>query len=257
MLETKMDSALPKVLLDTSALKFSANFKQRIVPVNREIKNWRGKLIGMIPSEIQIVDDHERIAGDELKKEAQLLWRVAQAAKKEKVRLLIEQESQIESMGLPKMDRVTGTFYEAPTERAESPFPYARAVFAARHDAKDLALSFFESINDERFKTLQKITGAYQGRDAATGEEKYNLNQLRDAFYIWCAEYNDCDYLLALDFKLVKMVRNCRAHRTAIKVVKPSELLAELGIAAEEFDKKKDGFVSKSLSWLKRLFKSI
>jgi hypothetical protein len=232
-LEEQMNSALPKVLLDTSALKFSANFKRRIVPVNRKIRNSRGELVGMIPSEIQIVDDHERIAGDELRKEAQLLRRIAEAAKDKKLRLFIEQESQIEGMGLPKMDRVTGTFYEAPTERAASPFPYTRAVFAARHDAKNLALDFFKSISDERFKTLQKITGAYQGRDAATGAERYNLNQLRDAFYIWCAEHNDCDYLLALDFKLVKMVRECRAHRTAVKVVKPSELLAELGIAAE------------------------
>lgn len=232
--EKQLEAASPKVLLDTNALKFCANLKQRIVPVNRKIKNWRGKVVGIIPSEIQIVDFNERIGSDELKKEAQLLRHVADAARGDKLRLLIEQESQIESMGLPKMDRVTGTFYGAPVEQAKLPFPYGRAVFAARVDADDLALDFFKGINDARFKTLQKITGAYQGRDKKNGAEKYNLNQLRDAFYLWCAECNECDYLLTLDFKLVKMVRECKPHRTPVRVVRPSELLAAIGITPEE-----------------------
>ncbi len=229
----QLEAASPKVLLDTNVLKFSANLKRQIVPVDREIRNWRGKLVGKIPSEIQIVDVNDRIAGDELKKEAQLLWHIAEAARGDILQLLVDQESQIESMGLPKMDRVTGSFYGAPMERAEPPCPYGRTVFAARVDADELALDFFKSINDARFKTLQKITGAYQGRNKSTGAEKYNLNQLRDAFYLWCAEYNECEYLLTLDFKLVKMVRNCKAHRTLVRVVKPSELLATIGLLPE------------------------
>ena len=49
---------------------------------------------------------------------------------------------------------------------------------------------FLRSLNDERFRELQAITGAYQG------EGKINRNQLLDAFHLWCAEGNGCDLFL-------------------------------------------------------------
>ncbi len=44
-----------------------------------------------------------------------------------------------------------------------------------------------EKIQDKRYRTLAKIAGAYQV------DGKSNLNQLRDAFYVWCPEHNGCE----------------------------------------------------------------
>jgi hypothetical protein len=85
--------------------------------------------------------------------------------------------------------------------------------------ADELALSFLKDIADERFKNFQKVTGAYQGKG------RYNLNQLRDAFLLWCAEHNGADYLLTLDFKLINMVKRDKKHNITFAPVLPSELL--------------------------------
>jgi predicted nucleic acid-binding protein len=68
------------------------------------------------------------------------------------------------------------------------------------------------------------MTGAYQGSG------KLNRNQLLDAFHIWCAEFNKCDYFLTLDFKLLNVVRKQKRH-SLVEIIKPSELVTKIGIS--------------------------
>jgi hypothetical protein len=70
---------------------------------------------------------------------------------------------------------------------------------------------------------LQKLTGAYQGPG------RLNRNQLLDAFHLWCAEYNHCDYFLTLDFNLSK-IANKQKRRFPTEIVKPSELIERIGL---------------------------
>ncbi|OGP41631.1 MAG: hypothetical protein A2090_06470 [Deltaproteobacteria bacterium GWD2_42_10] len=87
-----------------------------------------------------------------------------------------------------------------------------------------MQFNFLSSIKNKRFLELQKMTGAYQGA------KKLNRNQLLDAFHIWCAEHNKCDYFLTLDFKLVNVIRRQKGA-TLSELVTPSELMNKLGIS--------------------------
>lgn len=238
-----LNNMIPKILIDTNVLKFAATQKLRIVPVNKKTRNWYGKVTGFQVSRITTVNPNEKIRQKELRKEADLLAQIAELAKDGKIELLLHLESTFESMGLPEMNSQSGKLYRAPMTNADSPVPFGRTISSPHSTPSENAKDFLQNINDPRFKTIQKITGAYQGGT------NYNLNQLRDAFYIWCAEHNKCDYLLTLDFKLTKMVSKCK-HRTNVQVLKPSELLNALGISES-----KESIFSKTWQIIRNLFK--
>jgi hypothetical protein len=216
----------PKILLDTTVLKFSAAGSLSYIPVNRKTRNWYGRVTGFQFYEIGYVDRNKKIRNRELKREVGLLRKIAELAKKENLQLLMQDETIFESWGLPAMGSPTGPFYGAPITRAESPIKHGyRTLFAPSFGVSpdDLTKNFLAGIRDKRFERLAKITGGYQGKG------RYNLNQMRDAFYIWCAEYNNCDFLLTLDFKLIRMVRRNTRHDLQVTIVKPSELLYRTG----------------------------
>lgn len=216
-----------KVLIDVNVLSFSATQSLSFIPVNKEIKDSAGEVIGMQVSEVGYVNKNSKLSeGEELKIETDLLPRVAELAKEGELEVLQHLETIIEGAGLPKMASASGKFYGAPMTMAESPIQYGRVLFSGKTSSSEHALDFLKAIDDQRFKTLQKIT------NADPSSKKY-LNQLRDAFYIWCAEHNNCDYLLTLDFKLINMVNNNKQYTTQVKVVKPSILLAEIGASGQ------------------------
>ena len=117
------------------------------------------------------------------------------------------------------MDSRTGKFYGAPVEQVEAPVKYGRVIIGGNQDAKEMQFNFLSRLNHKRFTELQKLTGAYQGPG------KLNRNQLLDAFHIWCAEHNECEFFLTLDFKLIRIVTNNRSYNSTVKLVRPSELL--------------------------------
>jgi hypothetical protein len=115
----------------------------------------------------------------------------------------------------------TGRFYGTPIESAVSPVQYSRVMIGYyNQDPKKMQFDFLSGLKHIRFNELQRMTGAYQGPG------KLHQNQLLDAFHIWCAEHNVCDFFLTLDFKLIRVVSSSR-NRT-IRLVKPSELLKHL-----------------------------
>ncbi len=211
-----------RVFIDTNTIKFSATKQLRIIPINKAIRNWYGKITSRIVSTIGYINPNEKLKnGSELKQEAKLLIDVAELAKNSHIELYEDVEMIVESMGLPNIGSSTGRLYKAPISRAEAPIKYGRMIMGPSYmgSPKEMTLNFLKNINERRFKDLQKITGAYQGGD------KYNINQLRDAFLIWSAEHNECDYFLTLDFKLIKMVKRDNKYEVKVNLVRPSELL--------------------------------
>lgn len=207
-----------KVFLDTNIFKFSATHLPRLRPRQQTI-TW-----GDIVQEVTVhdfieVDPNEKIQNQGLKDEAELLPKLAEFGKEGTVRYFIQVETLLESWGIPNMDSRTGKFYGAPVEQVEAPVKYGRVILGANQDAKEMQFNFLSGLNHKRFTELQKLTGAYQGPG------KLNRNQLLDAFHIWCAEHNDCEFFLTLDFKLIKMVANSRSYISTVKLVRPSELL--------------------------------
>lgn len=212
----------PKVYIDTNVLKFSATRLPRLSPRKQTI-NWGGRVHEVTVHDFVRVNPNDLIDNPELKAEAELLPTLAEAGKHGEVKYVIQMETLCESWGIPKMDSETGKFYGASLEDAEAPIKYSRVLLGSNHDVRKMQFSFLSSIKNRRFMELQKMTGAYQGLG------KLNRNQLLDAFHIWCAEHNRCDYFLTLDFRLINVLRKQNRH-LLVEVVKPSELVKKIDI---------------------------
>jgi hypothetical protein len=212
----------PKVYIDTTVLKFSATQLPRLRPRKQTI-NWGGRFYEATVHDLVRVNPNDFIDNVELKAETELLPTLAEAGKCGKVKFVIQMETLFESWGIPNMDSEAGKFYGGPYEEVEAPIKYSRVLLGFNRDARKMQFSFLSSIRDARFLELQKMTGAYQGPG------KLNRNQLLDAFHIWCAEYNRCDYFLTLDFKLLSMLRKQNRH-SLVELVKPSEFVEKIGI---------------------------
>jgi hypothetical protein len=211
-----------KVFIDTNIIKFSATKQMRIIPVNKPTRNWYEKITGYQLNTLGYVNPNDRLSnGSEIKIEAELLSTVAELAKSNRIELFEDREMMIESMGLPNTDSSSGRFYNAPIKIAAPPLKYGRVIIGPSYmgTAEELALNFLKGVTAERFKNLQKVTGAYQGNG------NFNINQLRDAFLLWSAEHNNADYFLTLDFKLIKMVKRDRKYNIDVVPIRPSELL--------------------------------
>ena len=120
------------------------------------------------------------------------------------------------------MDSMSGKFYNAPYEIIEGPVQYERVVLGYNVDSDKAQYDFLCGIKHKRFIEIQKATGAYQGNN------KTNKNQLLDAWNIWCAEHSNCDYLLTMDLKLIRMIKSNKKWECRVKIVKPSQLLDEI-----------------------------
>ena len=207
-----------KVYIDTNVLKLSATKLSRMVPRQQTI------IWGDITQEVTVhdlveINPNDLIGNPELKEEAGLLPVLAEHGKQGRVKYLIQIETLFESWGIPNMDSSSGQFYGAPIDKADEPILYGRVMVGAGVNAKEGQFDFLSHLDHPRFKELQKMVGAYQGPG------KRNRNQLLDAFHVWCAEHNQCDYMLTLDFKLIRVIENNRKNKPLVKVVRPSELL--------------------------------
>jgi len=209
----------PKVYIDTSVLKFSATQLPRLRPRQQKI-NWGGRVHEITVHDFVDINPNDFIENPELKAEAELLPELAEAGKRGQLKYVIQMETLFESWGIPNMDSATGRFYGAPYETVDAPIKYGRVIAGGLDDPKDMQFEFLANIKSKRFVELQKITGAYQG------EGNLNRNQLLDAFHLWCAEHNKCDYFLTLDFKLIRVLRQSHELQLEVQVVRPSELLA-------------------------------
>jgi hypothetical protein len=210
-----------RVMLETNTIKFAATKLRMLIPANRLTYNAKGEVTGFLLLEDGYINPNDKITDPELRREADLLPEIAELAKNGKVELLLDRQTTWEMWGVPKINSPDGLFFGAPIIRVGSPAQRNTPLVHPDFEPEDLATKFFTSISNERFKKLAKICGAYQG------ENNWKLNQLWDAFYIWSAEHNGCEYLLTLDFKLMRMLSHAKNYDAKVKVVKPSELLEQ------------------------------
>lgn len=217
------------VYVDTNVLKFSTHHR----------KVYRGKPQNIVWGPIEkTVTVYERVETDELsllrsveqRNEARTLRLIADASRSDKLRLLMNSETRIESWGLPGLHGVEGVFFGAEIHSAPAPFQFSRVIASAHRNMKDLQLEFLKSIRNNRFLELQKMTGAFQG------ERGVNRNQLLDAFHLWCAEYNSCSFFLTMDLKLAKVIQNSK-HPVNVSIVTPIQLGDALDLFHADFPK--------------------
>lgn len=216
-----------EVYIDTNVLKFSVHHRSVYRGRSQRVK-W-----GHIDKVLTVYDLIETDETTKLKAnqrpEAKTLRLIADAARVGKIRLSISIETLIETWGLPKLDSVEGRFFGAEITPVPAPFRSSRVIATGQPDSvKNLQFEFLSKITDFRFLELQKATGAYQGKNGL------QRNQLLDAFHLWCAEHNRCQYFLTMDTKLAKVV--ARAKRApALHIVSPIELAAKLNLFHPDF----------------------
>lgn len=210
------------VFLDANIFKFSATSQVRMFPRESEI-NWGGVREKVTVHDIRTINPNDYLENEELKYEASLLEKLASMGHSGLVKYYTHAEAEFETWNLPRMGSKTGRFYRAPISEAKSPIEYSRIFAQASIDSQQTQYAFLSALQDKRFLDIQKIVGAYQGKSLP------NRNQLLDAFHIWCAESNNIDYFLTMDFKLAKVCQFPRnTEKLGIKVVKPSQLLKDV-----------------------------
>jgi hypothetical protein len=210
-----------KCFLDTCVLKFGITSVTRFVPRNNNIL-WNGKILKSRCCKIVDVSLYTKIKDPKLLEEVELLPQIANLGKDGKIEFCTNAENNIELLCLPKTWGGTKTCFEGmKINKVSSPVSYERLLGSACITPKEAQFQFLQSIKDERFQFLQRKVGAHQGENA------FNRKQLLDAFYIWCAEYNNCDFYLTLDFKLINYFKNQPEGLIKTRILRPSELLRE------------------------------
>lgn len=209
------------VFLDTNIFKFSATALRRYVG-RTETLQWGPALeISDVVYQEQLLNHNEGIQNTDLKAETELLPSVAAMGIGGRARFVISAEARYEQWGLPNLDSETDMFYGAAVADVGTPVVYSRVMGGLGIDGAAEQLRFLSSLSNPRFLEFQKATGAYQGGKAR------NRNQLLDAFHLWCAEHNGCEFFLTLDFKLIRVFSSSRTI-SPVRLVKPSELLRHL-----------------------------
>ncbi len=211
---------ISKIYLDTNIFKFSATKLRRYVPRTQTI-DWGGVTQDIDVHDPVEINPNEGIKNSDLKAETVLLPKLSELGKNNKIKYYINNETRLEIWELPNMDSANGKFFGCPIETGQDPIRYSRALFNHNTSMREEQFNFLSQIKHKRFTELQKITGAYQG------ENNLNHNQLLDAFHIWCAEHNECDYFLTLDFKLIKVIDKS-PNNVFTNVVSPSTLVTQL-----------------------------
>lgn len=212
---------MPKAFIDTNVFKFSAIRLRRLLPRTVTVP-LGGRQHEVVVHELGYINPNEAILIPPLKQEVGLLPRIATLAKNNEVTLVTHFETQLEVSKLPNSNSETGLFFGASIDLAEDPVPYCRVIGGyGCTDWRDEQLRFLGSISHKRYLEIQRIVGAWQGKRGL------NPNQLLDAFHLWCAESNRCEFFLTLDFRLEKVVRRSK-KKLSVQVVCPSELLGIL-----------------------------
>ena len=210
----------PTVFLDTNVFKFSATALRRYVG-RRQTTQWGPLKVDSVVYAEQLLNPNDKIQNPQLKAEADLLPAIAKLGLQRRAHFVISDEAKYEQWGLPGLDSVTGLFFGASVGMVDAPITYARVMGGLGIDGRLEQLRFLSEIPDKRFLALQKAAGAYQGK------ESRNRNQLLDAFHLWCAEHNRCEFFLTLDFKLKRVLTASRAQ-LHVQVVTPSEFLESI-----------------------------
>lgn len=216
---------MPRIFLDTSVVKHSFRSRRTLRPRMKKIF-WNGAEHDVVVHDFVTQDPASRVKNPELKAEIDHLSTIARLAREKSVELLWNNESHTEFCGIWMVPSGgQPELLQAGVTWVEPPIQYSRVLHSIWPDErswKDVQIEFLRGIEHPRYFQLQKACGANQGGSI-------NENQLIDAFHVWCAESSGASHFLTTDFKLVRLVRGHKSFPPKVKVVLPSELIAEIG----------------------------
>lgn len=202
-----------KVFADTMILKFGV--------IRRPAIEWRGVRWGPIEQRLPVytMAPPERAIPEWLKKEVNCLRAVATFALEGRVEIYINDEIRLEVASTKYGSLVSGReslFYGVKIKTIPPPFEYDRIIVHWQDTRQDIDRhreNILGTKRDQRFNQLKDALGA---------------NKNADAFHIYSAEKAGLDYYLTMDRKLINSIRNQRGVTFNIKVLYPSEFVAEI-----------------------------
>ena len=211
-----------RVYVDANVIQHSDVDRMYWLPEDRTL-DWGGMAVDTRTyPRYEVIDKRLSMTDDKLRRELVALELLAQFDSVADVRFLQQFETEFEANYKPG---VSSPLFGTSIVSAASPIPYARTVlgFGARPQ-----IEFIQSIDHPRFRYFQKLSGVQPGMS-----EKRRRAQMLDAWHLWCAERNECDYFLTMDFKLVRMLSGMEATnshdqpQTPLRVMEPSQMLVE------------------------------
>lgn len=217
-----MAKHVASVFLDTNIIKFSA-VKHHVYRPHKQTVKW-----GPIVDEVDVYEPHtvnrlDKIQNDTLRKDAVLIAMAAYAGVIGKLRFCYHRETEYETRGLRGTNSASGKFFGCPIHDVPDPTgPYSRILSGGSKGFRECTLDFLSGISDKRYRRICRSVGAYQGKD-----RPLNLNQALDAFYIWCAECANIDYMMTMDYKLRKIVTQSKLD-TPVRIITPYQILLDV-----------------------------
>jgi hypothetical protein len=216
----------PRVFVETNTIKLSTDSRTVLMPRPQKLLRWGGKDILTTVHDIVEINPNDKIKDQGFRAEVDLLTRIADVAKAGEIELITTAEVFVELLGITILGQRKTRLLDAPITRVKAPFEYSRVIAGFQQSASsrpghDAQVAFLKSLTFPRLLQLRKACGADQGKEV-------NGNQLIDAFHVWCAEEAGASHFLTCDLKLVRLVRQYKKYPVKVKVVSPSELLADL-----------------------------
>lgn len=213
---------VPLVFIDTSVAKLAVTDAVQARP-RRETVTWGPSTFEVTLHQFVIRNQHARLKFAQ-RCDASFLPYLAFLASAGRITLAWHFESQWEYLGLPRTGGVGGAFFGAPVQRVAGPIRYGRVVADGAgigHSPERLTLDFLRNVTHARYQALQKATGAH-------AESGRYLNQLLDAFHIWCAEHAGAYAFVTTDYKLIRCLEHHSPSPPTIPILTPRGLVASL-----------------------------
>lgn len=101
---------------------------------------------------------------------------------------------------------------------ANCPIYYGRMIVSP-FEKSDEQLKFLRDLKHRDYDEWKKIVGV-------VADSNNERNQLMDAWHLWSADHNHCEYFLKMDSKLIRSVAS-RRRKSQLRLVTPSQFLAE------------------------------
>jgi hypothetical protein len=181
----------PTAFLDTTIMKLAADHVIRGFSRRRTVL-WGPQTVTIPIVQYRVVPKLPK-SGTEQYADAAVLPLIAHLAVRGRIELLWHLDGIIEFAGLPHTHCPGGRFYGAPIRQVLPPKPLGRIIASGHKSMREHQYDFLKSMRPERFLELQVAVGVKTG--AAN-----TLNQMLDAWHIYCAEHVGATYFVTCDY---------------------------------------------------------
>ena len=222
-----------RIFVDTSIARFSEKRKQtKWATVEKQIK-WGPKVHTLEIQESSTINPRERLDGtkhEKLLNDLRFIPKIKQLAKDKLILLFWHLETNLENSWFRPICFTLDRSFTSLILRANDPLFYGRTV-ASAFSKEDEQLKFLKHISHPKFEEWKGAIGWVR-------DSRKEKNQLMDAWNLWTAEHNHCEYFLTMDYKFISSIAS-RKFKHKLRICPPGQLVKELKILLPALKKEK------------------